>query len=200
MSTASDGQPESHVMRGGAVRLVCALAAAQLGLHAWFAVSAGGPRMWMPHAVAWLLDVFVLIVAAAPGCCDRRGLPQAKRVVVGGVGLGTEDAFGDTPQLVSQRVGACSQGDACLPAVHHLGGPRGTRSHATAAQTSSRRVWSSVPIRIDDSQPAKRSLRGRRCVDRQPDEQVGRRRIYVHWCLMQNSPDCHNRRRFAQNS
>ena len=64
MSIASDGQLESHVKRSGAVRLVCALAAAQLGLHAWFAVAAGDPRMWMPHAVAWLLDVFVLIVVA----------------------------------------------------------------------------------------------------------------------------------------
>lgn len=45
MSIASDGQPKSHVRRGGAVRLVCALAAAQLGIHAWFAVSAGDPRM-----------------------------------------------------------------------------------------------------------------------------------------------------------
>jgi hypothetical protein len=65
MSTASAEQSESPVMRSGAVCLVCALAAAQLVLHAWFAVSAGDPRMWMPHAAAWLLDVLVLIVAAA---------------------------------------------------------------------------------------------------------------------------------------
>ncbi len=74
---------------------------------------------------------------AAPRCCHRRGLPQAERVVVGGICPGTEDAFGDTARLVSQRVGACSQGDACLPAVHHLGRRQGTRSSATAAQVPS---------------------------------------------------------------
>ena len=46
----------------GSVRLVCTFAVAQLGLHAWFAASTKDPRMWMPHAVAWLLDMFLLIV------------------------------------------------------------------------------------------------------------------------------------------
>ena len=65
MCFANDEQPDSPVKRGGAVRLVCALATAQFGLHAWFAVSAGDPRMVMPHVVAWLLDVFILIATAA---------------------------------------------------------------------------------------------------------------------------------------
>ena len=56
---------ENHINRSGSVRLVCALATAQLGLHAWFSFSAGDPHVWMPHVFAWILDVFVLIVVAA---------------------------------------------------------------------------------------------------------------------------------------
>ncbi|MCY2994176.1 MAG: hypothetical protein NTY19_40820 [Planctomycetota bacterium] len=48
----------------GAVSLVYAFAVTQFGLHAWFAVSAGDPRVLLPHVLAWLLDVFVLIVGA----------------------------------------------------------------------------------------------------------------------------------------
>jgi len=65
MSVANNRKLGSDEAWSGSVRLVCAIAAAQLGLHTWFAVFARDPRMWMPHAVAWLLDVFVLIVLAA---------------------------------------------------------------------------------------------------------------------------------------
>jgi hypothetical protein len=65
MSVANNRKLGSDGAWSGSVRLVCALAAVQLGLHAWFAVSARDPRMLMPHAVAWLLDIFVLIVLAA---------------------------------------------------------------------------------------------------------------------------------------
>jgi hypothetical protein len=49
----------------GSVRLAFAFAAIQLGLHAWFAVTAGDRRLWIPHAVAWLLDLLVLVVVVA---------------------------------------------------------------------------------------------------------------------------------------
>ena len=64
MIGANDQDLESKGAWGGMVRLVCALIAAQLGLHVWFAVFARDPRMIMPHAVALLLDAFVLIVSA----------------------------------------------------------------------------------------------------------------------------------------
>ena len=37
----------------------------------------------------------------------------------------------------------------------------GTRAAAPVAQTSSRHAWRSVSVRIDNSQPANRSLKGR---------------------------------------
>jgi hypothetical protein len=82
MSVVYNRELESDKAWSAAVRLVCAFAAVQLGLHTWFAFSAMDPRMWMPHAVAWLLDVFLLIVFTAI-CWGigrvlwRCGLPQS---------------------------------------------------------------------------------------------------------------------------
>lgn len=53
---------------------VGALTVAQLVLHIWFIISAGDRRMWTPHAVAWLLDVFVLLATAAVLGIVARGL------------------------------------------------------------------------------------------------------------------------------
>ncbi len=81
MSVANNRNLVSDGAWRGPVRLVCAFAAAQFGLHAWFAVSARDTRMLMPHAVAWLLDVFVLTVSATVlwgvgRALQRCGLPQ----------------------------------------------------------------------------------------------------------------------------
>ncbi len=64
MNVANHRDLESDGAWRGPVRLVCAFAVAQFGLHAWFAGSANDPRMFLPHAVAWLLDLFVLTVSA----------------------------------------------------------------------------------------------------------------------------------------
>ncbi len=46
------------------MRLACIFVVIQFGLHAWFAGSAGDVRVLMPHAVAWVLDVFLLGILA----------------------------------------------------------------------------------------------------------------------------------------
>lgn len=65
MSVTHAQPPDRGGMRGQTAALACALAGGQLGLHTWFAVSAGDPRMLMPHVVAWALDVFVLLITTA---------------------------------------------------------------------------------------------------------------------------------------
>lgn len=50
------------------LRLALACAGSQLGLHAWFAVGLGDPRMFGPHAMAWLLDLLVLLVGLGALC------------------------------------------------------------------------------------------------------------------------------------
>ncbi|MEN6450762.1 MAG: sulfatase-like hydrolase/transferase [Thermoguttaceae bacterium] len=67
--------------KGGSMKFVLAFSAAQFLLHAWFALSAGDPRMAMPHLAAWLLDVFLLMVAAAAmrlvaAGAGRCGIPE----------------------------------------------------------------------------------------------------------------------------
>lgn len=63
-------------------RLCAALATLQLGLHAWQALAARDPRLWVPHAVAAAGDLAILGAIVAAAAVARRGLPDRLRPVV----------------------------------------------------------------------------------------------------------------------
>ena len=60
-------------------RLILAFSAWQLVLHLWQCVESGDPRLWMPHAVAYLHDLLLLGALMMVAWVVRRFAPNSLR-------------------------------------------------------------------------------------------------------------------------